>query len=110
MRRGDIYLADLGTPIGHEQSLVRPVLVISAQPWLDSRPPVVVVVPLTRTVRGSVTHVEIERGEAGLRQASYAKCEDLRSISPERLGRLLGNVGDAVLERVGVIIRRLLAL
>ena len=31
--------------------------------------------------------MEIEPGESGLRQTSYAKCEDLRAISPERLGR-----------------------
>jgi len=60
VRRGEIYLADLGSPVGHEQSLTRPVLVLSAQPWLDSLPPVVTVVPLTRTRRESPTHVEVE--------------------------------------------------
>ena len=110
MTRGDIYLADLGKPVGHEQSLVRAALVISMQPRLDSRPPVVVVAPLTRTVRGSVTHVEIEPDESGLRQTSRAMCEDLRAIFPERLSRRFGNVGDTVLSRTGVIRRRLLVL
>lgn len=110
MRRGEIHLADLGEPIGHEQAFVRPVLVLSAQPWLDSRPPVVSVIPLTRTRRDSPTHVEIEPGTSGLAATSYAKCEDLRAISPERLRNLFGTVDDVVLMRVELIVRRLLGL
>ena len=110
MRRGEIYLADLGSPVGHEQSLTRPVLVLSAQPWLDSLPPVVTVVPLTRTRRESPTHVEVEPGESGLRETSYIKCEDVRAISPLRLRRRLGHAADDVVLRVEVILRRLLGL
>jgi mRNA interferase MazF len=108
--RGDIYLAGLGEPIGHEQAQQRPVLVISAQPWLDSQPPVVVIVPLTRTYRQRVTHVEVEPGGSGLRATSYAKCEDVRSISPLRLGRRFGQADAVVLVRVEAILRRLLGL
>ena len=110
MRRGEIYLADLGDPVGREQAMVRPVLVLSAQPWLDSRPPVVVVVPLTRTRRDSPTHVEVEPGASGLAATSYIKCEDLRAISVERLERLFGAVEDVTLLRVELVTRRLLGL
>ena len=110
MRRGEIYLADLGSPVGHEQSLTRPVLVLSAQPWLDSLPPVVTVVPLTRTRRESPTHVEVEPGDSGLRETSYIKCEDVRAISPLRLTRRIGHADDDVVLRVEVILRRLLGL
>ncbi len=110
VRRGEIHMADLGDPIGHEQALRRPALVVSAQPWLDSRPPVVMVVPLTRTRRESPTHVEIEPGSSGLKETSYAKCEDLRAVSPLRLERRFGLVEDTVLFRVELILRRLLAL
>ena len=110
MRRGEIYLADLGDPVGREQAMVRPVLVLSAQPWLDSRAPVVVVVPLTRTRRDSPTHVEVEPGASGLAATSYIKCEDLRAISVERLERLFGAVEDVTLLRVELVTRRLLGL
>lgn len=110
MRRGEIYLADLGAPVGHEQSMTRPVLVVSAQPWLDSRPPVLTVLPLTRTRRGAATHVEIEPGASGLKQTSYAKCEDVRAISPLRLGRRFGRAEDDVVARVDLVLRRLLGL
>lgn len=108
MRRGDIYLADLGDPVGHEQALVRPVLILSAQPWLDSRPPVVTVVPLTRTRRDAPTHVEVEPGHSGLAATSYIKCEDLRAISPGRLSRRFGAIEEFTLLRVEMITRRLL--
>lgn len=110
MRRGEIYLADLGEPVGHEQALVRPVLVLSAQPWLDSAPPVVFVVPLTRTRRDSATHVEVEPGTSGLAATSYVKCEDMRAVSVHRLEKRFGAVDDVTLLRVEQIVSRLLAL
>ncbi len=110
MRRGEIYLADLGDPVGHEQAFVRPVLVLSAQPWLDSNPPVVVVAPLTRTRRESATVVEVEPGSSGLAETSYVKCEDLRAVSVARLERRFGVADELSVLRVETIVRRLLAL
>lgn len=110
MRRGEIHLTDFGEPVGHEQGLRRPALILSAQPWLDSRPPVLSVVPLTGTRSERSTHVEVEPGLSGLDITSYAKCEDLRAVSPVRLQRLLGEADEMVLLRVGTILRRLLAL
>lgn len=108
--RGEVYLADLGDPIGHEQGMTRPVIVVSADPWLASDPPVVVVVPMTRTFRNRSTHVEIEPGSSGLRATSYAKCEDIRSISPLRLEARLGAIDAVTQSRIDLIVRRLLGL
>lgn len=110
VNRGEIFLADLGDPIGHEQALSRPVVVVSAQPWLDSEPPVLTVLPITRTFGGRSTHLEIEPGLSGLRATSYIKCEDIRAISPRRLGRRFGTADAMVLVQVDLILRRLLAL
>lgn len=110
MKRGEIHLADLGDPVGHEQAFVRPVLVLSAQPWIDSNPPVVVVAPLTRTRRDSATLVEVEPGSSGLAATSYVKCEDIRAVSVQRLERRFGAVDDLTLLKVETIVRRLLAL
>jgi mRNA interferase MazF len=103
-------MADLGDPVGHEQALRRPVVLVNAQPWLESRPPVVMALPLTRTHRSDPTHVEIGPGSSGLKEISYVKCEDLRAISPLRLGRRFGSAEDAVMSRIDVILRRLLSL
>jgi mRNA interferase MazF len=110
VNRGDVQLADLGDPIGHEQALRRPVVVVSAEAWLESNPPVLTVVPVTRTQRSRSTHVDIEPGSSGLRALIYAKCEDIRSISPLRFERGFGRVDDVVLARIDVILRRILGL
>lgn len=110
MRRGDIHLADLGEPIGHEQGMRRPVLVVSAQPRLESNPPIVTVLPLTRTYRERSTHVELDPGTSGLKATGYAKCEDIRAISPQRLGYYFGRAEDTALSKVDLILRRRLAL
>ena len=54
--------------------------------------------------------VEIEPGGSGLAATSYAKCEDLRAISPERLGRHFGIADDVVMMRIELITKRLLGL
>ena len=110
MNRGEVYLADLGDPIGHEQGMTRPVVVVSAEPWLASDPPVIAVVPVSRTFRARSTHVEIEPGRSGLRATSYAKCEDVRSISPLRLQTAFGAIDDVAQVRIDLILRRLLGL
>jgi mRNA interferase MazF len=110
VKRGDIFLADLGDPVGHEQALRRPVVVVSADQWLMSNPPVVTVLPVTRTYRQRSTHVELEPGASGLAATSYAKCEDVRAISPLRLERRLGAVDQLALTRISLILSRLLAL
>jgi mRNA interferase MazF len=108
--RGDVYLAALGEPIGREQAGDRPVLVVSADAWLNSSPPVVAVVPLTRTYRQRSTHVEIEPGRSGLAATSYAKCEDIRALSPNRLRHRFGEADAVVMARVDGLLRRLLGL
>jgi mRNA interferase MazF len=108
--RGDVYLAVLGEPLGHEPAGNRPVLVVGATAWLHSSPPVIAVVPLTRSYRQRSTHVEIEPGRSGLAATSYAKCEDIRAISPDRVRHKFGEVDAVVMARVDGILRRLLDL
>jgi mRNA interferase MazF len=108
--RGDVYLAALGEPIGHEQAGDRPVLIVSAPAWLNTSPPVIAVVPLTRSYRDRSTHVEIEAGTSGLAATRYAKCEDIRAISPNRLRYKFGEADALVIARVDTLLRRLLGL
>ncbi|GHD33428.1 type II toxin-antitoxin system PemK/MazF family toxin [Nocardiopsis kunsanensis] len=110
MRRGEVFTADLGEPVGREQALRRPVLLVNAQPWLDASPPVVMGLPITRTHRPNPTHVAIEPGVSGLEEISYIECEDLRAISPMQLERRFGRADETVLFRVEVVLCRLLAL
>jgi mRNA interferase MazF len=107
-RRGEIWLVDFGEPVGREQSGSRPAVVVSSDMLNDSRAGVVIVVPLTTTYRGLPSHVEIDRGGSGLDDVSYAKCEDLKSISEQRLTGRLGAAGDEALFQVTRALRFLL--
>jgi mRNA interferase MazF len=95
-RKGEVWLVDFGDPVGREQSGRRPAVVVSADPLNESRAGVVIVVPTTTTYRGLPSHIEIEPGSPGLDEVSYAKCEDVKSISEQRLSSRLGRVNDAL--------------
>ena len=109
-RRGEVWLVDFGDPVGREQSGRRPAVVVSADPLNESRAGVVIVVSTTTTHRGLPSHVEIEPDGSGLDHVSYAKCEDVKSISEQRLVTRLGTVHDAVTFDIGRALRFLLEI
>ena len=110
-RRGEVWLVDLSPTQGHEQAGRRPALVVSADAFNRSRAGLVFVVPLTARSRGIPTHVEVRPPQGGLHETSWARCEDLRSVSIERLTtRPLGVVSSEVLVATGERLRLLLQL
>ena len=108
--RGELWLVDFGEPIGREQSGRRPAVVVSADPLNESRAGVAIVVPTTTTPRGLPSHVEIDPTSSGLDELSYAKCEDVKSISEQRLIAQLGAVSDVVMLEIARALRFLLNL
>jgi len=107
---GDVWILDLGDQVGHEQGFRRPAVVLSVDRLNTSRAGVVLVVPVTRTRRGVPSHIEIEPGPSGLRDVSYAKVDELRPVSVERLENRCGAVTPAALERIATAARLLLGL
>lgn len=108
--RGEVWLVDFGTPIGHEQGYRRPAVVVSDDRLNGSRAELVIVIPTTTTRRGLPSHVEIEPGDSGLAELSYAKGEDVKSVSTQRLIRRLGTLSADRLNRVEQVLRLLLGL
>ena len=96
-RRGEIWLVDFGDPVGTEQAGQRPAVVVSADRLNESRAGVIIVVPCTTTRRGLPSHVEIEPDRSGLDAISYAKCEDVKSVSERRLISWLGAADEEAL-------------
>ncbi len=89
-RRGEIWLLDLGEPIGHEQGWQRPALVVSSD-------------------HGLPTRVEVEATDVnGLAETSYARCEDIRSVSERRLVHRVGVCDGLVMLGVGRVLRTFL--
>ena len=80
-RRGEVWLVDFGQPVGREQAGIRPAVVVSTDSLNEGPAGVVLVVPVTSARRDLPSHIEIEPGESGLDHPSYAKCEDVKSVS-----------------------------
>ena len=108
--RGDVWLIDFGDPVGREQAGIRPAVVVSADLLNDGPAGVVVVVPLTTAARGLPSHVEISAEQSGLDEVSYAKCEDLKPVSEQRLVNRLGSVDPAPLFEIPRVLSFLLDL
>ena len=109
-RRGEIWLTDFGVPIGHEAGYRRPAVVISSD-RLNRVGAVAVVVPMTTRERPLPTHVRINmRATVGLGRESWAKVDDVKSVSTDRLEEQLGEIHRATLDRVEEALRLVLEL
>ncbi|WP_420638007.1 type II toxin-antitoxin system PemK/MazF family toxin [Candidatus Poriferisocius sp.] len=106
---GDVVDLDFGLPSGSEAGFVHPAIVVTAQQTLDAEPSVVQVVPVTSTLRGFASEVELEPDHGnGLARNSAAQCQQIRTIATNRIKGTRGNVGPAALlqirELLGVIL------
>lgn len=109
-RRGELWLVDFGQPVGREQAGRRPALVVSDDELNDGPSGLVVVLPVTTSRRELPSHVELDDVATGLDAVSYAKCEDIRSISDRRLLARLGSAPVDAMFEVERILRFLLRL
>jgi len=108
--RGEIWLVDFGEPVGREQAGLRPAVVVSADPLNESRAGVVIVVPTTTRRRNLPSHIELDPEGCGLGEVSYAKCEDVKSVSDSRLVTRLGAANDEALFSITRALKFLLQL
>jgi mRNA interferase MazF len=112
--RGEIWLADLSPSRGHEQSGQRPVLIVSDDAFNGGLSGLVMIVPLTSKAQKSrniPAHIPLNPPEGGLKTPSVLLCDQLRTISKDRLGAAAwGTVLPATLANVENILRHLLAL
>jgi mRNA interferase MazF len=111
IRRGEVWLADLNPTRGREQTGQRPVLIVSADPFNQSGAGLVIAVPFTTRKRGIPTHIEVRPPDGGLRELSFAMCEQVRTVATDRLApQPFGSVSRAVLHVVDDRLRLLLDL
>jgi mRNA interferase MazF len=108
--RGEVWLVDLNPTRGHEQAGIRPGLVVSADAFNHGPAGLVVLLPLTTRARGIPLHVSVEPPEGGVREPSFVKCEDVRSVSKERLSERWGFVSRQTMTLVEDRLRILLSL
>lgn len=108
--RGEVWFVDLNPTRGREPFGRRPALVISVDLFNQGPADLIVVLPITSKAKGIPFHVPVDFSEGGLTQQSFIKCEDIRSISKDRLSKRLGLVSPLTLAAVGDRLRILLNL
>lgn len=94
-RQGELWIVDLGDPVGHEQGFRRPGLIVSVDE--ANRRNLVVVCPLTRTGTSRAgtripSRIEVETVDSGLRETSYVQTDQPRAVSRDRLVGRSGRV------------------
>jgi mRNA interferase MazF len=98
--RGEVWLADLGPTRGHEQSGRRPVLIFSVDAFNAGPAGLVVVLPVTSTIRNLPTHIVVNPPEGGLRRPSAILCDAIRCVTKDCLLSCWGTVSATTMAQV----------
>jgi len=106
--RGDVWFVELDPTRGREQAGRRPALIVSVNQFNYGPAELVVVIPITTRDKNIPFHVKINPPEGGLREISFIKCEDIRSVSKERLikfsGRISNNIFLLIEDRLNILL------
>ncbi len=108
--RGEVWLVDLEPIRGREQGGQRPAVILSVDLFNEGPAGLVVALPITSRQKKIPFHVPLHPPEGGLKTVSYVKCEDIRSISSERLIKKRGTIEAASLAQIEDRLRILLGL
>lgn len=112
IRRGDIYMQDLGQAVGSRPAKHRPVVVIQSDYLNRSLINSVVVATVTSQTRLSVYpgNVLVPRETADLPKNSVVNVTSLTTLDKSELGELIGQVPEYLMEEVDAGIRLVLDL
>ena len=109
-RFGEVWQARFNPVIGYEQGGTRPALVVSGEQFNTLPHGLCVVAPITSRVRDIPTHVPISPLEGGLKQPSVVMCDQLRTISLDRLEFRRGVADAATLDTIRQVIAKVFDL
>lgn len=97
--RGEVRWADLGQARGHEQSGLRPVLVLSHDVF-NERSGTAIVTAITSQPQRAGFPLTLELKTGGLPKRSWAKISQVRTLSTDRLGAIAGRLSAEELTQV----------
>lgn len=93
-----------------EPAFVRPAVIVSVDVLNDGPGELIAVVPVGSKAYGLRSHVELETGASGLDRVSYARCDQLRTISMRRLVNRRGVASHDEMTRIDQTLRFVLDL
>ena len=108
--RSEIWLVEFDPVRGHEQGGSRPALVVSNDVFNASAADLIVVVPITSKGRTIRSFLKIEPADTGLKLTSYIICDQVRTVSKDRLKGKLGALPQPVMAEVKERLKYLLDL
>jgi mRNA interferase MazF len=108
--RGDVWSVGLEPTVGREPAGARAALVLSVDKFNHGPADLVIVLPITSRNQGQPLHVELTPPEGGLPKPGFIQCDDIRSISKQRLQRFHGTVSAQTMAEVEKRMRILLNL
>jgi len=108
--RSEIWLINLDPIKGHEQSGIRPSLIVSTDYFNSGPSELIVIAPITTAQKNIPLHVEINPPEGGLKKKSFIKCDSIRSVTKERIIERWGIISDETMLKVEKCLRILLEL
>ncbi|MGQ0848829.1 MAG: type II toxin-antitoxin system PemK/MazF family toxin [Actinomycetota bacterium] len=112
MQRGDVWWADLGSPRGSAPALRRPVVVVQADRFTESRLQTVIVVAVTSNLRlaGMPGNVVLRREQSGLPATSVANVTQVATLDEGDLVERAGQLPMSVCREIDSGLRLVLAL
>jgi len=112
IRRGEVWWADLGEPRGSAPALVRPGVIVSADPYNASAIRTIVGAAITsyRRLADAPGNVLLRTGDGGLPTSSVVNVTQLSTLDRSDLLELVGALPPERLELVDRGLRRSLSL
>jgi mRNA interferase MazF len=101
---------NLAPTAGHEQAGRRPAVIISEDVFNSGPADLVILLPITSTLRPIPSQVRLSPPDGGLDRDSAVLCEAIRSVSHRRLVRRLGAVPPVRIHLIEDTLRILLRL
>jgi len=112
MKRGEVWWADLGDPVGSGPGYRRPVLVIQSKPFNESRIATVIVAVITTNLAlgEAPGNVRLSKSESGLPKPSVVNVSQVITVDKSILTEKVKSLPGAVVQRVDEGLRLALAL
>ena len=112
IRRGELWWADLDTPVGAAPGFRRPVLVVQSDGFNESRIATAVIVPLTTNIQraGAPGNVLIRARDSALQKDSVVNVSQPLAVDRRTLIKRIGAVDGTIMAAVSRGLRLVLDL
>ena len=102
IRRGDIWQAQLGDPVGSEPNFARPVFIVQDHRFNDSNIATVVVIVMTANLAHAryPGNVALPKSDSGLDRDSIINVTQIVTVDKTQLIKPLGSTSQLILDQV----------